>query len=63
MANQDGECLWCDRAIALIGLVIGIGVTFIAADVLTGGLLTRSLTGRKLATVIDFPGKAADEPA
>ena len=51
------ETSWGERLIAAVGLMIGIGVSFIAIDVLTGGALTRRLTGaRSLAQVIDFPG-------
>ena len=54
---EDKECLWCDRAWALLGLLAGMGIAFMAVDLMGGGFLTRSLTRRvpKLAAVIDFP--------
>ena len=59
---DEPECAWCERGIALVSLLIGVGVVFIAVDVLAGGRLTRSLTrGRALAQVIEFPG--ADDAA
>ena len=46
-----------DRAIAIIGLVVGFGVVVMAADLLTGGRITRGIVpARKLAAVVDFPG-------
>jgi hypothetical protein len=54
---DEKECLWCDRAWALLGLVAGMGIAFMAIDLMGGGFLTRSLTRRvpKLAAVIDLP--------
>jgi len=61
--ETETECLWCDRVWALFGLVAGMGVAFIAVDVLTGGMLTRSLTKRvpRLAAVIDLPTEGATD--
>ena len=58
---DDKECIWCDRAWALLGLVAGIGIAFMAVDLMSGGMLTKSLTTRvpQLAAVIDLP--AGDE--
>lgn len=58
---EQKECLWCDRAWALLGLVAGVGIAFMAVDLLSGGMLTKSLTKRvpQLAAVIDLP--AGDE--
>lgn len=51
--------MWCERGLAVLGLVIGVAVTYIAVDTLGGGFLTRALTrGGRLATVTDI-GKAA----
>ena len=57
---DEKECLWCDRAWALLGLVAGIGIAFMAVDLLSSGMLTRSLTKRvpQLAAVIDLPEQA-----
>jgi hypothetical protein len=54
---DDKECLWCDRAMALLGLVAGMGIAYLAIDLLTDGMLTRSLTrvSPRLAAVIDLP--------
>jgi len=61
---DEKECIWCDRAWALLGLVAGMGIAFMAVDLMSGGMLTRSLTRRvpKLAAVIDLPtdGEATD---
>ena len=61
--ETETECLWCDRVWALFGLVAGMGVAFIAVDVLTGGMLTRSLTKRvpRLDAVIDLPTEGATD--
>ena len=55
--DETGECLWCDRVMALFGLLAGAGLAFLAVDLLTGGVLTRSLTraSPRLAAVIDLP--------
>jgi hypothetical protein len=52
----EEECLWCDRAWALLGLVAGMGIAFMAVDLMSGGMLTRSLTKRvpRLAAVVDL---------
>ena len=66
MSETCDECAitWSDRTIAFIGLVVGIGVVLMAADLLTGGAVTRSvIPARKLAQVIDFPGGADDATA
>ena len=54
---EDKECIWCDRTMALLGLLAGMGIAFLAVDLLTDGMLTRSLTkySPKLAAVIDLP--------
>jgi len=54
---EDKECIWCDRAWALLGLVAGMGIAFMAVDLMGGGFLTRSLTRKvpRLAAVIDLP--------
>jgi len=54
---EDKECIWCDRAWALLGLIAGAGIAFMAIDLMGGGFLTRSLTTRvpKLAAVVDLP--------
>ena len=56
---DEKECLWCDRAWALLGLVAGIGIAFMAIDLLSSGMLTRSLTKRvpQLAAVVDLPDR------
>ena len=55
--DETKDCLWCDRAMALLGLLAGAGVAFLAVDLLTNGMLTRSLTkaSPRLAAVIDLP--------
>ena len=60
---DEKECLWCDRAWALLGLVAGMGIAFMAIDLMGGGFLTRSLTQRvpKLAAVIDLPQDGATD--
>lgn len=62
---EETECIWCDRVWALFGLVAGIGVAFVAVDLLTGGMLTKSLTRRvpRLAAVIDLPAPEAGDSA
>jgi len=59
---EEAECIWCDRAWALLGLVAGAGLAFIAVDLLTSGMLTKSLTRRvpQLAAVIDLPTEDSD---
>ena len=56
---EDKECVWCDRAMALLGLLAGAGIAYLAVDLLTDGLLTRSLAGKspRLAAVIDLPAQ------
>jgi len=44
--DDQQECIWCDRAWALLGLLAGAGIAFMAIDLLGGGFLTRSLTRR-----------------
>ena len=59
---DEKECLWCDRAWALLGLVAGVGIAFMAVDLLTGGMLTKGLTARvpQLAAVVDLPDRTDD---
>jgi hypothetical protein len=59
---DEKECIWCDRAWALLGLVAGIGIAFMAVDLMGGGFLTRSLTKRvpQLAAVVDLPRDETD---
>lgn len=54
---DEQECLWCDRMWALLGLLAGMGIAYMAIDLLGGGILTKSLTKRvpQLAAVIDMP--------
>ena len=63
MPEQDKECIWCDRLWALLGLVAGAGIAFMAVDLMGGGFLTRSLTRKvpKLAAVIDMPAPEAGD--
>jgi len=50
------EITWAERGLAVIGLVIGAGLSYIALDLLTGGMLTRSLTrSTRLASVTQLP--------
>ncbi len=61
MADQD-ECVWCDRAWALLGLLAGAGLAYMAIDVLFDSVLTRSLTRTaRLATVTDLHTAAEGE--
>jgi len=62
---DEKECIWCDRAWALLGLLAGMGIAFMAVDLMSGGMLTRSLTKRvpKLAAVIDLPAPEASGDA
>ena len=57
---DEKECIWCDRAWALLGLLAGMGIAFMAIDLMGGGFLTRSLTKRvpQLAAVVDLPERA-----
>jgi hypothetical protein len=59
---DEQECLWCDRMWALLGLLAGMGIAYMAIDLLGGGLLTKSLTKRvpRLAAVIDMPAGETD---
>ena len=59
---DEKECIWCDRAWALLGLVAGVGIAFMAVDLLTSGMLTKGLTARvpKLAAVVDLPRDETD---
>jgi hypothetical protein len=59
---DEQECLWCDRMWALLGLLAGMGIAYMAIDLLGGGLLTKSLTKRvpRLAAVIDMPAGGTD---
>lgn len=56
---EEKECIWCDRAWALLGLLAGAGIAFMAVDLLTRGMLTRSVTKRvpQLGVVVDLPGR------
>jgi hypothetical protein len=62
---DEKECIWCDRAWALLGLLAGAGIAFMAIDLMGGGFLTRSLTKRvpQLAAVIDLPEREASDGA
>jgi hypothetical protein len=64
MSPDQPECLWCERGLALVGLLLGTAVAFIGLDVLTNGMLTRRLTrtGAGLASVTELR-QADDEPA
>lgn len=59
---EEKECIWCDRTMALLGLLAGMGIAFLAIDLLSDGMLTRSLTkvSPKLAAVIDLPVDESD---
>lgn len=59
---EQKECIWCDRGWALLGLLAGAGIAFMAIDLLTSGMLTRSLTKRvpQLAAVVDLPEREPD---
>lgn len=48
---------------ALLGLLAGAGIAFLAVDLLTKGMLTRGLTrvSPQLAAVVDLPDR--DEPS
>jgi hypothetical protein len=43
----------------LLGLVAGVGIAFMAVDLLSGGMLTKGLTARvpQLAAVVDLPAR------
>lgn len=60
---DEKECIWCDRAWSLLGLLAGMGIAFMAVDLMSGGMLTRSLIKKapKLAAVIDLPAPEADD--
>ena len=40
-----GPCKWCDRSAAVIGLLAGAAVVFVAADLMLGGRLTAFVAG------------------
>ena len=54
---MEQECAWCERGLAVLGLVIGVAVAYIAVDTLLDGALTKGLARsvRPLAPVLDFP--------
>jgi hypothetical protein len=53
---MEYEVTWAERGLAVLGLIVGAGLSYIALDMLTGGMLTRSLTrGAKLASVTPLP--------
>lgn len=39
--EEDGECLFCDKVWAVLGLIGGAIIVFTSVDLLTGGALTR----------------------
>jgi hypothetical protein len=62
MDQEREECAWCERGLAVLGLMIGGGLAYIALDTLMGGRLTRGLVGgRALASVT--PLRTPEEPS
>lgn len=59
MAEQQEECAWCERAWAVISIVVGAGLLFIAVDTLTEGKLTQAVLRRApvLASVTSIRGE------
>lgn len=50
------DVTWAERWLAVLGLMIGAAVSYIALDTLTNGMLTKSLTRNvKLASVTPLP--------
>lgn len=62
MNKQPGECLWCDRVWATVGVAVGIAIIFMGFDLWTGGKLTAAIRpARILASVTDLPVGEADD--
>jgi hypothetical protein len=62
MEPEREECAWCERGLAVLGLIIGVGLAYIAVDTMMGGRLTRGLArGRALASVT--PLRTPEEPS
>ena len=38
------ECVWCDRAFGIFGLVLGLAILYISVDVLLSGKVTTVLS-------------------
>ncbi len=60
--ENEPECRWCERGLALVGVLAGVAILYIAADTLAGGALTRLLsrTGGAVADVVPIGGAADD---
>jgi hypothetical protein len=61
-SSEAGECKWCDRGWALVGIVTGLFVVCMGIDLATGGRLgtwaTSAFSARpRLATVTDMPAR------
>lgn len=51
--QADEDCVWCERIWAAVGLVLGLGLAYIAVDTFTEGRLTQVLvrSAPRLASV------------
>lgn len=54
-AGDDDECTWCQRAPGLILIGAAVVLGYIGVDILTGGWLTRMLTGAAAAVPPPVP--------
>jgi len=62
-AGDPGECTWCARAPGLILIGAGALLLYIGTDILTGGLLTRLLSGvPAAATAVSAAAETAVPP-
>jgi hypothetical protein len=58
----DDECTWCARAPGLILIGAGALLLYIGADIVTGGLLTRWLSGAAALAPADAEAAEAAVP-
>jgi hypothetical protein len=42
--KSDGECVMCDRALAVFGILVGLVFIYISVDILTDGRITSALS-------------------
>jgi hypothetical protein len=65
MLGTMKECRACDRVWGVFGVIVGAGILVIGIDLVTGGAITRALTGgaRHLASVTPIREDVDDDTA
>jgi hypothetical protein len=62
--GQEQECVWCERAIAIFGIIIAAGLAYMAVDSLLDGRIARGFARSvHLAPVLNLPTTEAEPGA